>query len=88
MSDATTTQERIDWKEVSDKLQNLLRLRTLPRENQRFVTDPLLWPPPLSVLTMAKSSRDLPRARAGFVESPHCLSSSPHTVLRSEKTQR
>ena len=44
MSDATTTQERIDWKEVSDKLQNLLRLRTLPRENQRFVTDPLLWP--------------------------------------------
>ena len=31
MSEATaTTVERIDWKEVSDKLQNLLRLRTLP----------------------------------------------------------
>ncbi len=34
----TTTAERIDWKEVSDKLQNLLRLRTLPVGMKLFKT--------------------------------------------------
>ena len=38
MAEATTTQERIDWKEVSDKLQNLLRLRTLPIGMKLFET--------------------------------------------------
>jgi uncharacterized protein (DUF169 family) len=38
MAEATATQERIDWKEVSDKLQNLLRLRTLPIGMKLFET--------------------------------------------------
>ena len=33
-----TTVERLDWKEVSDKLQNLLRLRTLPVGMKLFET--------------------------------------------------
>ena len=37
MADLTpTTNEHIDWKEVSDKLQSLLRLRTLPIGNEAF----------------------------------------------------
>lgn len=39
MSETTTgVTERIDWKEVSDKLQNLLRLRTLPIGMKLFET--------------------------------------------------
>src|SRR4051794_32039263 len=39
MSETTAaTTERIDWKEVSDKLQNLLRLRTLPVGMKLFET--------------------------------------------------
>jgi uncharacterized protein (DUF169 family) len=39
MSETTAiTEERIDWKEVSEKLQNLLRLRTLPIGMKLFET--------------------------------------------------
>jgi uncharacterized protein (DUF169 family) len=34
----SATEERIDWKDVSDKLQNLLRLRTLPIGMRLFET--------------------------------------------------